>query len=299
MTDYRIRSDLARESLVGDGGVVPGVLQDEHESGGFSVHRIRICEEDAAKRLEKPIGTYLTVDCGRADRMDAETRERLAHILSGELRGLTEAVCGKQPDENLSVLIVGLGNASLTADAIGPVTVRRLNATAHLREADPELYRALGCSAVSLMAPGVLGQSGIEAGTVVEAICGKMSPHLIVVVDALVAKDLERLASTVQLSDVGIVPGSGVGNYRRALTRERLGVPVLAIGVPTVVGSSSLVYDALARAGIEEPCEELRTVLETGQDFFVSLKESDSVTEAVCVVLSRALSLAFLGGMEF
>lgn len=298
MAEYEMRSDLAREVLIGNGETIPGVLENEHESGGFSVHCVRICEENAAKRIGKPIGTYLTVDCGRADRLDAETRERLARVLSGELRGLAEATCGKRPDENFSVLIVGLGNASLTADAIGPITVRRLNATAHLREADPDLYRSLGCSAVSLIAPGVLGQSGIETGTVVAAVSKEASPDLIVVIDALVARDLERLASTFQLSDVGIVPGSGVGNHRQALTRERLGVPVLAIGVPTVVGSSTLVYDALARSGMEEPCEELRAVLENGRNFFVSLKESDMVTEQVCSILSRALSLAFAGGME-
>lgn len=298
MKEEYLRTDLAREVLPENNETIPGIRESEHESGGFSVHCVRVCDADAAERIGKPIGTYLTVDCGRADRMDAETRERLSRVLSGELRGMTEAVCGKRADAQLSVLIIGLGNASLTADAIGPTTVRRMTATAHLPNADPKLYRSLGCSAVSLLAPGVLGQSGIETGVMVEAVSREVSPDLIIVIDALVARDLERLASTVQLSDTGIVPGSGVGNHRRALTREHLGVPVLALGVPTVVGSSTLVYDALACAGIGEPSPKLREVLENGKNFFVSLKESDLVTEQVGAILSRALSLAFLGGME-
>ena len=291
-------SDLAKECLTGDGGSIPGIRQHERKSGEFAVHQIRICDSDAATRIGKPIGNYLTVDCGRPDRMDADTRERLSRVLAGELRGLTETTCKKPPNQDLSVLIVGLGNASLTADAIGPLTVRSLTATAHLKTADPDLFRALDCSAVSLIAPGVLGQSGIEAGTVVQAISKEIVPDIVIAIDALVARDLERLAATVQISDVGIVPGSGVGNHRAGLTASELGVPVLAMGVPTVVGSSALVYDALAKAGIEDPSANLRKVLENGGDFFVSLKESDYITEQVCSILSRALSLAFLGGME-
>lgn len=293
-----LRSDLAKESLTENGESIPGIRQKERKIGGFTVHHIRVCDSDAAKQIGKPIGQYLTVDCGRPDRMDAETRERLSRVLAGEVRGLTETTCKKPPNQDLSVLIVGLGNASLTADAIGPLTVRRLSATAHLKTADPELFRALDCSAVSLIAPGVLGQSGIEAGTTVKAVVKEIAPDIVIAIDALVARDLERLAATVQISDVGIVPGSGVGNHRAGLTREALGVPVLAMGVPTVVGSSTLVYDALARAGIHDPSEKLREVLENGGGFFVSLKESDYITDQVCAILSRALSLAFLDGME-
>ena len=298
MDDCRLRSDLARENLPKDTENLQGIHQSRHESGGFSVETIRVTTPEASERIGKPIGTYLTLDCGRADRMDRDARERLAHVLSGELRGLAENVCGKRPDADFSILIVGLGNLSLTADAIGPLTVQHLSATAHLRQYDPELYRELGCCSVSLIAPGVLGQSGIEAGEMVRAVADRIHPDLIVAIDALAARDLERLATTVQLSDSGIIPGSGVGNRRFAITRETLGIPVLALGVPTVVGSSTLVYDALASAGIGDPDEKLRTVLETGKNFFVSLKESDVVTERVCAVFSRALSLAFLGGME-
>ena len=145
MDDCRLRSDLARENLPKDTENLQGIHQSRHESGGFCVETIRVTTPEASERIGKPIGTYLTLDCGRADRMDRDARERLAHVLSGELRGLAENVCGKRPDADFSILIVGLGNLSLTADAIGPLTVQHLSATAHLRQYDPELYRELGC----------------------------------------------------------------------------------------------------------------------------------------------------------
>ena len=291
-------TDLARETLAAFRGSVRGIRESEHESGGFTVHAVRVANEEAAKRIGKPKGTYLTVYHERADRLARAARERLARVLSGELLGLAEQATEKRPDGRFSVLIAGLGNASLTADAVGPLTVRRLPATAHLRRMEPDLYRSLGCCAVTLVSPGVLAQSGMEAGEIIRATVARVAPDLVVAVDALAAREPERLAATVQLSDSGIIPGSGVGNRRMAITRETVGAPVLALGVPTVVGTATLVRDALGKAGIGELGPELRAVLENGGDLFVSLRESDAVTEAVAGVFSRALSLAFLGGLE-
>ena len=292
------QSDLAKECVPKDLEEDSGILQESRKSGIFFIETVRITTSGAARAVGKPIGTYLTVECGRADYLGAEERETLARILCGELRGLAEKNCRRRVDHTFSVLLVGLGNPSLTADAIGPLTLRRLNATAHLKKQDPELFAALGCCAVSMLSPGVLGQSGMEAGEIISAVVQKSRPDLVVAIDALAARDLERLATTIQLSDSGIVPGSGVGNHRCGLTRETLGVPVLAIGVPTVVASSTLVWHTLAKAGIKELDRRLEAVLQNGNDFFVSLKECDVVTEQVAMTLSRALSLAFLGNLE-
>ena len=227
--------------------------------------------------------------------MGENERETLSRILCGELRGFSEKKVGKRVDPSFSVLLVGLGNASLTADAVGPFAVRRLNATAHLQTEDPALYSQLGCSAVFILTPGVLGQSGMEAGRIVHSVVNAVRPDLVIAIDALAARDLERLATTIQLSDAGIVPGSGVGNHRCGLTEETLGVPVLALGVPTVVSSSTLVWHTLAKAGIQTVGEPLESALQQGRDFFVSLKECDLVVEEIAKVLSRAFSLAFLG----
>ena len=289
------QSDLAKECLPEDAKTKEGVERQTRKCGDFTMDTVRITTPDAAERIGKPMGDYFTVECGRADYLDADARETLARILSGKLRGFAEKVCGKPVDPSLSVFLVGLGNSSLTADAIGPLTLRRLSATAHLKEKEPAFFAQLGCCPVFLLAPGVLGQSGMEAEQVVRALTEKCKPDLVVAVDALAARDLERLASTVQLSDTGIVPGSGVGNHRKGLTEENLGVPVLALGVPTVVSTSTLVWHTLAKAGVGAPDERVQSVLQNGNDFFVSLKECDIVTEQMALILSRALSLAFFG----
>ncbi len=291
------QSDLAKECVPKENGRLQGVEQSTRKSGDFLLDTVKICTGEAAAKIGKPVGNYLTVECGRIDLLGDGEREQLARILCGELRGFAEKCCKKRVDPSFSVLLVGLGNASLTADAIGPFTLRRLNATAHLQTQDPALYEALGCSSVAMLAPGVLGQSGIEAGKIVGSVVKESPPDLVIAIDALAARDLERLATTVQLSDVGIIPGSGVGNHRWELTEKSLGVPVLALGVPTVVATSTLVWHTLAKAGIGEPDERLQAVLNSGNDFFVSLKECDLVTEQIAAVLSRAFSLAFLGSL--
>ena len=145
----------------------------------------------------------------------------------------------------------------------------------------------------------MLGQTGIETLELLRGAVRSVRPNLVVVVDALAARSCSRLASTVQISDSGIVPGSGVGNYRAAITSETLGVPVIAIGVPTVVNSSTLVWDALKEAHIVEIGDELQAVLENGKSFFVSPKESDLISDAVSELLSDAISEAFIGEKLF
>lgn len=293
-----MRTDIAQESLARLGKPVEGIVENERKNGGIVIHRVHITTGEAAERIGKPIGAYLTFACGRIDRMDAEHRERLSRILSAELRGLAEKATGKRVDGDFSILIVGLGNAALTADAVGPATVERLTATRHLRTLEPELYRSLGCCAVSLLVPGVLAKSGTESAEAVAAAVNLSRPDLVIAIDALAAMDCDRLASTVQVNDAGIAPGSGIGNRRCAIDRATLGVPVLAVGIPTVVSSATLVWSALEQAGIGEPDDALRRVLETGRSFFVSPKESDEVTGRAASVLARAVSLAFLGELD-
>ena len=191
---------------------------------------------------------------------------------------MTQRLTKKAIDSALSVLVAGLGNAGLTADAIGPLTVEGLHVTRHLMDADQALYRSLGCSALSAIAPGVLGQTGVETLELLRGAVRAVKPDVVILIDALAARSCDRMAATVQISDVGISPGSGVGNRRAPIDRETLGVPVISIGVPTVVQSATLVWDALQSAGIQEIDERLEHVLKSGVNFFVSPKESD-----VCV----------------
>ena len=290
------RSDLACESFSESDDLPKGAKQISERIGGFGISRLHIFSEEAARALGKPCGTYVTVECGRLGSISENDADCLAHLLAGELRGMASKLTGLVPDADFGVFVAGLGNAELTADAIGPKTVSLLTATRHLREHEGGLYRRLGCSSLSALAPGVLGQTGIETLELLRGAVRYVRPDVVLLIDALAARSCDRLAATVQISDIGISPGSGVGNHRLAITNESLGVPVIALGVPTVVNSSTLVYDALTEAGIHDLDESLRRVLENGRSFFVSLKASDVITHEVARLLSKAIGLAFTAG---
>lgn len=295
--DFRVRSDLACENYRDLKQPPKGVECTMEKLGRLTVSRLRIKDDEAAEELGKPCGSYVTVECGYFHLMGERDRALLVKLLTGEIRGMSERLCGHLPNAETNIFVAGLGNAEMTTDAIGPQTVRHLTATRHLREHERGLYRELGCASLSALAPGVLGQTGIETLELLRGAVAYVRPDLILVIDALAARSCERLASTVQISDVGIVPGSGVGNHRSAITRETMGVPVISLGVPTVVNSATLVWDALSEAGICEVGDSLQRVLKTGESFFVSPKECDVITKEASKILSEAISSAFIGGL--
>lgn len=294
MEDYS-RSDLACESgaIVKGDGRLPSEVYCEERVGDYTVSRLRIRDEENARRVGKPQGTYVTVSCGKIWLMDGGEQDALAALLAKEIRAMCAAACGRGVDRGFGVLVAGLGNADITPDAIGPDSVRRLNVTRHLRAFDEALYDTVGRCEISAVFPGVLGQTGIETVELIRGAAENARPDVVLAIDALAARSCERLAATVQLSDNGIHPGSGIGNNRKAICRETVGVPVVALGVPTVVNSATLVYDALRRAGIDEIRPELRQVLENGRSFFVSPKESDVITDRVSDLIAQAVDLAF------
>ena len=183
----------------------------------------------------------------------------------------------------------------MTPDAIGPATLRRMTVTRHLKGYDESLFTALGCCELAAVTPGVLGQTGMESGELVRCAVGLVKPHLVVAVDALAARSVERLSSTVQITDRGIAPGAGIGNRRMAIDADTLGCPVMGLGVPTVVDSSTLVLDILAQAGVsaETVSPALTEILESGRSFFVAPKDCDEVVELTCRLLARGLDEAF------
>ncbi len=289
--EYTLRSDLAAEAFP-SGGLSPDSEHGQTDHGSFTVERLRLSEGDA-KRIGRTAGHYTTVSFRPInDLTDSET-EALASFISEELSLFVSRATEKPIDGNLSLLVAGLGNAEITPDAIGPGTVARLNATRHLATAEPSLFTRLGCCRVSAISPGVLGQTGIEASEIVGGAASYAAPDAIVAIDALAARARERLNATVQISDTGIFPGSGIGNRRSELSRRTLGVPVIALGVPTVVDSATLVLDVLGKAGISEPSDELRSVLDGGSRFFVAPKDCDAMTKAACRLLASALNRAF------
>ena len=247
------------------------------------------------RRREADGSRSVTLSIGPITERGAGDLPALAHLLAAELTAMAEGLLGRALTPDCRILVAGLGNPAMTPDAIGPGTLRRMTVTRHLKAYDGELFAALGCGELAALSPGVLGQTGMEAAELVGCAAGLVRPHLIVAVDALAAAHCDRLCSTVQLSDRGISPGAGIGNRRAAMNRETMGCPVLGLGVPTVVDSSTLVWDALSRGGMTEGeiPPDLARVLDTGRSFIVSPKDCDEVVELSCRLLATGLDLAF------
>lgn len=240
-------------------------------------------------------GQSITLQTPRITLLSCSAQNRLIQLIAEQLGNMVRRILGRAVNWHTRILVAGLGNPDMTPDAVGPLTIRGLTPTRHLKELDNEMYQSLGCCEVSAISPLVLGQTGVESGEVIRGVIGHVKPDLLLVVDALAARSCERLACTFQFSDDGISPGAGVGNHRMGITRESMGVPVLAIGVPTVVDSATLVYDALMQAEINEDeiSPQLKEVLSSGKRFVVSPKDCDLITETTSHILSRAINLAF------
>ena len=282
--DY-FRTDLACESAAD----ARQVAEERVEVGATPVTVTRRRGEGGAASV--------TLECGRITVRSAEELDALGALVARELEGMAEAMTGREVGAGMRVLAVGLGNGAMTPDAVGPNTLRRVTATRHLRGYDETLFAALGCCELAALTPGVMGQTGFETGELVRAAVELVRPHLVVAVDALAARSCDRLASTIQLSDGGISPGAGIGNHRMALTEATMGCPVMGVGVPTVVDSSTLVLDALEQAGLvtaEAPLPEpLVDVLERGRSFIVTPRDCDEMVSMTCQLLARGLNEAF------
>lgn len=236
------RTDLALEAhelwCTGAARELSGVARRTYLRGPFPVTSVTVSTEEAAHALGKPQGHYVTLDLSAHWQHADDALERAACAVGRELRTLL----GKKVT---SVLVAGLGNAAMTPDAIGPAAAEHILVTRHLC-ASPAFSPL---TSVSVLTPGVLGRTGIESAEIIRGAVRTVRPDALIAIDALAARSLSRLCTSVQLSDTGIIPGSGVGNRRCALSRETLGVPVYAVGVPTVVDAATLTLDVLEEAG--------------------------------------------------
>ena len=261
----------------------------EYRREGIRIEEMHIPEGESEKHTGRAAGHYVTLHCGKIWEMDkdmlAHTAEAAAEIL---LSFLTDSI-GTPPGTETGIFVAGLGNRFITADSIGPRTADLVTVTNHA-SGEESLLRRLGCCRVSALAPGVLGQTGLEAARLIAEAAAAAHADAIIAVDALAARSTERLGTTVQISDTGIRPGSGIGNHRAAITGETVGIPVIALGVPTVVDSATLVWDALANAGIKEADDALTQVLKNGRSYIVSPRESDLIAASVAELLSGTLN---------
>lgn len=287
----RGRSDLARECGCEENG--DGVRVLRTSACGHEILRVQIKSEEAARRIGKPCGRYVTVSCGRALYEGEQEAEALRRVLAVELREMAERVVGKRIQHSFSLLVIGLGNAEMTPDALGSQTVRRISVT-RCEGGEDRIWelRDHPCR-ISALATGVSCQTGLETVEIVRGLVSVTGPDLVLAVDALAARATSHLGATVQLSDTGIQPGAGIGGARPALTEKTVGAPVLALGVPTVVESETLVKDALARFGIEEDMPEFADLLHGGKSFFVTPKEIDLLVPSLAALLADSIEKAF------
>lgn len=269
-----------------------GYIYKEQEFGYARISTLEISEKSGVEMFQKPIGRYITISFKKIWLLSETERSSITSLVAAELNSL----CKNVVPEYKSVLVVGLGNRSITADSIGPQSLDELIVTRHLGKKEISLINQNNDGnypIISAIAPGVVGQTGIETAEYIASTAKLIKPQIVVCIDALAARSIDRLATTIQLSDAGIAPGSGVKNDRMSINRKLLGIPVIAIGVPTIVDSSTLVYDALEKAGIIELSTELLSVLDNGRSFFVSLKETDIAAKEFSSLISNVLNLAF------
>ena len=274
-----VRTDLAVEAhalwreSAGETTRLKGVAAREEQAEGMTVTRVEILDQEGARALGKPEGTYLTLDISPLWRREEDAFPRAVRAVA--------ALLGPLLPEEGPVLAAGLGNQAMTADALGPRSVDHLVVTRHLGEGLPQLRPVAGLGA------GVLGTTGMEVAEWVRGAAEQVGPAAVIVVDALAARDLERLCATVQIADTGLVPGSGVGNHRMALNRETLGVPVISVGVPTVVDAETIARDLLGEAGAVPKALNGR-----GRRFFVTPESIDQKIRDLSKVLGYGINLA-------
>lgn len=283
------RTDLAAEAKemwsesAGRTDKLSGVRAETRVENGYNVEEVRVLDLQGERAIGKPIGTYISVEISPLAEREDGAFARGASVIAAGLRSLLNI------GEGDGVLVCGLGNSSITPDNIGPGAVKNTLATRHLIRALPEQFK--GFRPVAVIEPGVLGTTGIESAEVVKAVAERVKPSAVIAVDALASRRMERICRTVQLADTGIVPGSGVGNSRGEISRKTLGVPVVAIGVPTVVDAATLAADIMERAGLSGHIsdEELEKL---GGGMIVTPREIDSLAAEVSKLIGYGINLA-------
>lgn len=230
-------TDLAveiQEECSGRQGEIPGVVLEQYKEDGkgIRVTKIQIQTADGAKRMGRPIGNYMTLESADKEHSDEHSDKNLSGTKLPDTNLLASYINGLLPSSAHSFLIVGLGNVNMTADALGPLTIEKMAQSGM-------------ASYTSMIVPGVFAQTGMESCEIIQGIVQQTSPDCIITIDALAARSAFRLGTTVQLTDTGIRPGSGVGNARKGITKENMKIPVIAIGIPTVVSAAAIVSDAM------------------------------------------------------
>ncbi len=299
MSQFRVRTDLAveaRDYILDAEEELRGIRVEENIQGDVKTTIVYIDTKNASKAMGKPMGTYITIEAARLEEIDENYHKTVAQIIANTLR----EIVGINRKEK-SILIVGLGNREVTADALGPQVADKVYVTRHIvKEYGKAAYGKSIVHNISGIIPGVMAKTGMESEEIVKGIVKETKPDMVIAIDALASRSTKRLNKTIQITDTGIHPGSGVGNNRNSLTEESIGVPVIAIGVPTVVSALTIVVDAIEEISKETGADTYSKFVESHtktigelQNMYVTGKDVDAMIERLSDTLSMAINLAF------
>ena len=308
---YNFRTDLALErrdiyQKVNNLKQIDGIKSTEEEiNEKLKVTRVEILNKNGEKAIGKPVGNYVTIDVKKLKLAEDEDIQKASEVVTKELKKIINIHTDKQGD----ILVVGLGNIYVTPDALGPKVINEIDVTRHIIKYLPQ-YVDEGTRPVSAISPGVLGTTGIETVEILKGIVDNIHPKLLIVIDALASRSIERISSTIQISDTGIVPGAGVGNTRQEISQTTLGIPVIALGIPTVVELATLVSDGidifidrlqekaesneyLNKLQQNDKYEEVKEALTVGAyNMIVTPKEIDDLIENMKDIVARGINFA-------
>lgn len=289
MIDEKRSGKMKRKNALPDGMTV-----NNRETEYIVITDIDITSAEAEKAIGKKQGKYITIELKNPELNTIEVQEAVSKILAEEINKFISALPVKVPE----VMIAGLGNWHITADSLGPKVIDKIVVTRHVKNMkDIEIDGRLG--SVCAVSPGVMGITGIETSEIIRGMISTVKPDILFVIDALASRKASRVNTTIQISDTGIIPGSGVGNHRMELSKEVLGIPVIAIGVPTVVDAVTLVRDILEKAGVKESDDILKEAEAKGtEEMVVTPKNIDIAIERMAAVISNGMNLATHKGFE-
>jgi len=298
---YSIHTDLAledKERFECDNVEVSGVSVEEtyNEELEMRITEVKILTENGAKTMRKPIGTYITMEMQNLVLPDEEYHKDISKELAKQIKNVLHV-----EKEEYTALVVGLGNRDVTPDALGPHTVECLNITRHIvREYGKCALGNDTCQMISAISPGVMAQTGMESFEIIKGIVDNIEADVVLVVDALAARNTKRLNRTIQIADTGIHPGSGVGNHRNEISKETLGVPVIAIGVPTVVDAATIVRDTMenliSTLDNDDKYEIMQDLIAPHlYGMFVTPKDIDEAIDRIGVTIAEGLNILFSG----
>lgn len=284
---------------------INGIEAENELQKDIEISRVKITNEEGEKALAKPIGNYITLDVKNMKTADDEKIEEIAEAVANELRD----VIGKHIKDTEDILVVGLGNLEVTPDSLGPKVISHIEITRHILEYMPKLMPA-DTRPVSAISPGVLGTTGIETMEILKGIVENIKPKLLIVIDALAARSIERISSSIQIADTGIVPGAGVDNKRKEISQKTLGIPVIALGIPMVVDLASITNDCIdlfienlqQKAMSNEYLNELKekdnyeeikeALIPRDYNMIVTPKEIDILIENMSKIVSKGINKA-------